>query len=106
MDIRLIGMFNAALSNEKRLDFNMVNNEAMKRGFIVHPDACTQSVLDYLKTLDINVNATFYKEWSDILSKSRFELFIDQIIHYATTSISSKLSLRLARRNCSIAVWG
>ena len=85
MDIRLIGMFNAALSNEKRLDFNMVNNEAMKRGFIVHPDACTQSVLDYLKTLDINVNATFYKEWSDILSKSRFELFIDQIIHYATT---------------------
>lgn len=31
------------------------------------------------------LNSTFYRSWNDVLSKTRFELLIDQIVHYATT---------------------
>lgn len=31
------------------------------------------------------LNATFYRAWIDVLSKTRFELLLDQIMHYATT---------------------
>ena len=38
-----------------------------------------------MKEQSFNPNATFYKEWEDITSKTRFELLVDQILHYATT---------------------
>ena len=81
----LVGYFNVALVSNNKLSFADVNNFAMQRGYIVHPDACCQKVMDFLKTISINPNATFYKEWNDILSKNRFELFIDQICHYIST---------------------
>ena len=31
------------------------------------------------------LNATFYRAWNDVLSKTRFELLFDQIMHYSTT---------------------
>ena len=35
--------------------------------------------------VNCNYNATFYKDWSDIISKDRFELLIDQLLHYLST---------------------
>lgn len=67
------------------VDFAKVNMQAAKLGWIVHPDCCNKSVVRWLNTLTANPNATFYKEWDDVLSKSRFELFVDQMVHYATT---------------------
>lgn len=33
----------------------------------------------------IDYNSTFYQKWDDICKRSRFELFIDQLRHYAST---------------------
>ena len=79
-----LDLFGKAIAG-KTVDFRTVNELAVKVGYIVHPDCCTQEVYDWLKTKSVNYNATFYKAWNDVISKSRFELFIDQIIHYATT---------------------
>ena len=87
-DIRLITMFNAAplADDTNRRTFDEVNMESSKYGYIVHPDCCTSDVLEWIeKEAKTNYNATFYKEWADITSKTRFELLADQMRHYAST---------------------
>ena len=81
----LIKFFNAALTTGTKLPAEQVIPEAAKRGYLVHPDCCTQEVLDFVKAQEFNPNSTFYKTWSDITDKDRFELLIDQIAHYAST---------------------
>ena len=88
MDIRLIKLFNVALVENKKMSMDMfkqVNQLAAQVGYFVHPDVCNESVLNFLKEIEINPNATFYKEWLDVTSKSRLELAFDQILHYFTT---------------------
>ena len=72
-------------STSFRLNTREVNEQAVVRGYVVEKDACTSDVLTYLEDIDINPNSTFYQRWSDVISRSRFELFIDQILHYAST---------------------
>lgn len=66
-------------------DFVKVNKEAIKAGFIVTEKACTKDVLKFIKMQSINPNATFYSSWQEIFSKTRFELFVDQVKHYLST---------------------
>lgn len=84
MSISVIKLFNKALSGNS-VPFAEVNKLAVKVGYIVDPRCCTVEVLEFLKSLPVNINATFYKSWNDIISKNRFELFLDQIRHYAST---------------------
>ena len=84
----LIDYFRKGIKNNdevRPVDFAKMNAKAVLLGYVVHPDCCNSAVWNWLNTLTKDYNATFYKEWNDILSKSRFELFIDQILHYATT---------------------
>ena len=81
----LIKFFNAALTTGTKVDEQQVLSEGAKRGYIIHPDCCTQEVLDFLKTQEFNPNSTFYKTWADITEKNRFELFLDALMHYAST---------------------
>jgi hypothetical protein len=85
--VQLINFFNKApISDEtNKVDFAKLNQKAVKYGYLIHPDCCNKYVHNWLDTLTLDYNATFYKEWNDILSKTRFELFIDQIMHYTTT---------------------
>ena len=47
---------------------------------------CYQWLFAYLRVnIDVDYNSTFYKAWDDVTSKTRLELFIDQIQHYAST---------------------
>ena len=66
-------------------DFAKVNKKSVLFGYIVHPDCCNNTVMQWLDTLTRDYNKTFYKKWNDVLSKNRFELYVDQIMHYATT---------------------
>ena len=66
------------------INFN-VAKEAAKKGYIVNPECDGDSVLRFLETLPNNVNTTFYKEWKDVTDKSRLELLLDQVMHYAST---------------------
>lgn len=84
MDIRLIRMFNRALPG-KDLEYSKIAEIATKSGYIVDPVCATQDVLKFLREQKINPNSTFYKTWTDITSKSRFELYLDQMRHYAST---------------------
>jgi len=66
--------------------FRSINKEALKRGYLVTPAACTKDLENWLHSQrDININTTFYKNWQDIISKDRLELFVDQILHYMST---------------------
>ena len=86
MQAALIDYFKKGLvAKDKTVDFASLNKRAVKFGYIISPECCNQYVSEWLNSLTANHNATFYKEWNDVISKSRFELFIDQIHHYATT---------------------
>lgn len=84
MSKNIVKLFNRALEGDTA-SFLEVNKLAVKVGYIVDPRCCTIEVLDYLRELPVNLNATFYKEWNDVISRDRFELYIDQIRHYIST---------------------
>lgn len=87
--LKLITMFNVApVANvdTQKLSFDEVNAESSKYGYLIHPDCCTKLTLQWVKEVArTNYNKTFYKKWEDITSKTRFELLIDQLRHYAST---------------------
>lgn len=84
MNIKLIQMFNVALKGND-VPYERIAEVAMKAGYVVDPECATSDVLSFLRTASMNPNSTFYKTWSDITSKTRFELFLDQVKHYAST---------------------
>lgn len=84
--VNSISLFNAALKGKTNPFLQReVAIAAAKCGYVVAPEACTYETLDYFKDLKADFNSTFYKTIEDVTSKSRLELFIDQILHYATT---------------------
>ena len=82
---RFLDMFHAVTIGEPTMDFATVNRVAMPLGFIVKAEACTRTVYSWLNEQNIDRNSTFYRNWDDVTSKTRFELFIDQVMHYMTT---------------------
>ena len=65
-------------------------NSYMACGYIINPKAVfDESAYEFLKKyyyhIACNYNSTFYGKWMDVISKNRFELFIDQLCHYAST---------------------
>lgn len=82
---KLIDYFKVAPTDGKKIDVMDCISKCARYGYIPQPECCTQEVLNYVESKDWNPNSTFYKTWSDITEKSRFELFIDQLIHYAST---------------------
>lgn len=73
------------MSESNMLSFEEVNKISSKHGYIVHPNACTLNVVNFLHEQNIDYNSTFYKNWSDVTSKTRLELYFDQIKHYFST---------------------
>jgi hypothetical protein len=58
---------------------------SMKLGIFVPEELCYSWLYKVLKDENINPNSTFYKGWDDIRRKTRWELFLDQVKHYAST---------------------
>jgi len=87
MYAELIDYFGKGIKSDdiEKVDFGKLNAKAVLLGYVIHPDCCNAAVEEWLDSLTRDYNATFYKEWNDIMTKDRFELFIDQILHYATT---------------------
>ena len=85
MNHLVIALFNKAIPSTEKINFGEVNKVATKLGYIVHPDICNREVLNWLNTQKVNLNSTFYKSWNDVIVKSRWELYLDQIKHYAST---------------------
>lgn len=87
----LIEMFNvcpfgdgvtSVFSAEDRTD---MMKDGIKRGYLIHPACDASYIAHFLATRDMQYNSTFYKTWNDVTNKSRFDLFVDQVLHYMTT---------------------
>mgnify|MGYP003289110168 CR=1 FL=1 len=84
--VELVKLFKVTVDGTGRaVESDKLNQLAMMRGYIVEPNACTTIVESFIKDLDCNINSTFYKTFEEVTSKTRFELFIDQVFHYMTT---------------------
>ena len=82
----LVKLFNISIEDSRNeVDYVTLNNSAMQVGYIVHPNACNLATQEFIQSISGNVNSTFYQNWEDVTSKTRFELFIDQLLHYVTT---------------------
>ena len=87
MDTELIRMFRQVvpeLAGGPR-SFTEVNELAIKRGYLVVPEACTGAVMDWLKDEKFDPNATFFKDWQYIQEHDNISLMFEQILHYITT---------------------
>lgn len=84
----LLKMFNKLYNEnyEANIDFFIKHFEEMlKCGYILSPELCNKENLSIIRYNKLEVNKTFYADWCDVTSKTRFELFVDQILHYITT---------------------
>lgn len=85
----LIEMFNVCpdtngLSNDPILVHTVMMN-GLKKGYLIHPYCANEYASEFLASVDMKFNSTFYKTWSDVENKSRAELLVDQLIHYMST---------------------
>jgi hypothetical protein len=79
-------LFNRSLvRNSDGATYAQVIELALKVGYIIHPSCVNKTVVEFLKTKQVNYNSTFYKTFKDITDKTRFELFVDQCLHYMST---------------------
>lgn len=80
-----LSLFNKAIPTKQNVEFSIINECAVSLGYLVHPSLCNKEVLKWLQSNKRNYNSTFYKSWQNVISKNRFELYLDQIRHYAST---------------------
>lgn len=86
MSVNSITLFGCAVKGHPTKELiQQCNLEALKSGYIIEPECCTEDVLEFFKNWTANYDSTFYKTWQDMKSKSREEILWDQIFHYMTT---------------------
>lgn len=82
----LIKAFGVCTTESKQLNNKeYVFNEALKRGFLVPAELINEDVVRFIESETVDYNSTFYKNWDQMRSRSRFEQLIDQLLHYMTT---------------------
>lgn len=87
MSVELVRMFRQVvpeLAGGMR-SFTEVNELAIKRGYLVVPEACTGAVVEWLKDEKFDPNSTFFKDWRYIQDNDNISLMFEQILHYITT---------------------
>lgn len=86
MEKKVFEIFGKVLiSNKPKVNYVEINNIAIKHGFLVPKELCYEWLEILLYDLPENYNSTFYKSWKSVTEKSRLELLLDQMIHYAST---------------------
>ena len=86
MNPALIPFFGAAVPGAPAAaDPDRLREDALKRGYILHPDLLNTELEAFIQRLPAHLNSTFYKRWQDVVEKDRFQLFLDQVRHYANT---------------------
>ena len=82
----LIKAFGVCTTESKQLNNkDYVINEMLKRGFLVPAELINEDIVRFVESETVDYNSTFYKNWDQMRSRSRFEQLIDQLLHYATT---------------------
>lgn len=84
----LIEMFNVCPFGDGTISVTSASDmlkDGIKRGYLIHPLCDASYIAHFLASRDMQYNSTFYKTWNDVKNKSRFELFVDQVLHYMST---------------------
>ena len=82
--LAVLNLFNKTLLENKKQDEYYIN-ELLKFGVVCSPYSDVEVVYQYVQEKKFNPNATFYKTIEEVANKTRWELFVDQILHYYTT---------------------
>jgi hypothetical protein len=83
--IAILDLFKMAVA-EKNVEYNEETaKELLKYGYVCDKNVDMKIVLQWTEDNKFNPNTTFYKTFADVTSATRFELFMDQIIHYFTS---------------------
>ena len=86
MDRKIYEIFGKVLVSDKsKVEFSVMNKRAFQLGIFVPEKLCYKWLFELLGEKTINPNSTFYQSWNDITSKTRWQLFLDQVKHYAST---------------------
>ena len=64
MNNLVLKTFNKAVATGITLPFNVLNENSLKLGFIIHPELCNEEVLNWVKSKQSDYNSTFYKNLS------------------------------------------
>lgn len=83
--MKTLKLFNAVTAKE-----STESPYVSELGFIIEPSAiwAKPQIIDYYTRESLNgndLNKTFHKSWAKIKKSSRFELLVDQILHYIST---------------------
>jgi hypothetical protein len=83
--MKTLKMFNAVIARQ-----SSESPFVSESGFIIEPSAlwAKDRIIDYYLREQLNgndLNKTFHKSWDKIKNTPRFELFIEQILHYIST---------------------
>lgn len=83
--VPLIEMFNMCPTDVSNSSGIEIISLGIQKGYLIDPRCANSYAHAFLGSIDIKYNSTFYKSWGDVTNKTRFELFLDQVIHYMTT---------------------
>lgn len=87
-----LSLFGAVLSSGKAYTRDLAVEQKLFSDYnvVVFPNAhyALKEIASFVKSnkkTAKELNSTFYRSWNDVISKTHFELLIDQILHYAST---------------------
>lgn len=86
VNVLALSLFNSVLagSSEGKATFVFENGVYIPSS----AEYAKQTIMSFFKEKEISgedLNKTFYSSWSTVLNSTRFELFLDQIMHYMST---------------------
>lgn len=73
------------MTDKSKVNFVQMNKVAIPRGYFVPQNLCYEWLLEVLREIPQDYSSTFYQKWTNIMEKTRFELFLDQVQHYSST---------------------
>lgn len=84
--MKTLELFNAVVAKESNNPLVHLSDD----GYIIEPNALwakdqITSYYDAQKLSGNDLNKTFYKSWEKVQNSSRYELYLDQIMHYFST---------------------
>ncbi|MDR1600888.1 MAG: hypothetical protein LBS42_00465 [Tannerella sp.] len=82
--LAVLNLFGRALLENKKYD-SYYTRELLKFGVVCSPFCDYNAVFQYVVDRKINPDTTFYTTIEEVTFKTRLELFVDQVLHYAST---------------------
>lgn len=81
----LVKMFNMCPASDTSLNKLDIIVNGLSKGYIIPLECANEYAAVFLDSVDMQYNSTFYKTWKDVTDKTRYELLLDQVLHYMST---------------------